>query len=252
MIVDDEPLARGELKRIIEADKDFQVAAEAANGEEALQKLEKGNIQTIFLDIEMPGLSGLEVASRLTELEKPPLVVFATAYHEYAIKAFEASAVDYILKPYDPKRIEKTLKRIRQFQEDEEDSAREKLVSLEDTLIRQGKLRKIVGHKRNSKDRIVIDPSQVSYFQADLAEVTAHLDNEDLIVNCTLKELLQNLEGANFAQSHKSFVVNLDKVEKVSRLFSGNFELALKDSAKSKIPLSRRYSKNLKKVLGAW
>lgn len=252
VVVDDEPLAREELAALIGREKDFRVVAEASNGEETLQKLAKDEADVVFLDIEMPGLSGLEVAGRLASSQQPPLIVFATAYQEYAVKAFEANAIDYILKPYDPARITKTLQRIRHLIEKGSAGRQEKLTSLEDYLIRQGTLRKIVGHRRNSKDRIVIDPLQVHYFRAELSEILAKLDQEELIVNSTLKQLLVQLDPARFAQSHKAYIVNLDKVEKVSPMFNGNFQITLKDPAKSKIPLSRRFARNLKQRLGNW
>jgi DNA-binding LytR/AlgR family response regulator len=251
LIVDDEPLAREELSGLIAEHRDFTVAA-FASGEEALQVLGEKPTDVVFLDIEMPGLTGLEVASHLATWEQPPLVVFATAYHQYAIEAFEANAIDYLLKPYDPERLAKTLDRIRQHLAQGAASSREKLASLEDYLIRKGNLQKLVGHRRNSKDRIVIDPAQVSYFHAELSEVRARLGEEELIVNSTLKELLARLDPARFAQTHKAYIVNLDKVEKVAPMFSGNFQITLKGPSRSTLPLSRRYARSLKERLGHW
>jgi len=252
LVADDEPLAREELVKIISEGREFRVVAQASSGREALEKLEKEDIAVAFLDIEMPGFTGLEVASRLAEWENPPLVVFATAYEQYAVKAFETHAIDYILKPYDPKRIRKTLERVPGLLKSRGTGSREKLISLEDYLIRQGTLKKLVGHRRNSKDRMVIDPGQVLYFFAELTEVLAHLEREELIVNSTLKELLANLDTANFAQTHKSYIVNLDKIEKVAPMFSGNFKIILKDAKQSEIPLSRRFTRGIKDILGNW
>lgn len=252
MLADDEPLAQEELSRLIAEDKDFQVVAKASNGTEALEKLKGAQADVIFLDIEMPGLNGLEVASRLAEdWEKPPLVVFATAYHEYAVKAFEANAIDYILKPYDPERLKKALARAKTFLQSKA-SAKEQLISLVDYSVQKGLLRRLIGRRRLSKERVFVDPGQVYYFHAELAEVWARLENEELLIHSTLKELLQNLDPAHFCQTHKAHIVNLDKIEKVSPMFSGNFEIILKDSKHSKIPLSRRYAKKLKQLLGGW
>ncbi len=252
MVVDDEPLAQEELTKLIAEDNDFRVTGRASSGKESLEKLKKEAVDVLFLDIEMPGINGLEVASRLAAWENPPLVVFATAYHQYAIKAFDENAIDYILKPYEAKRIQKTLERVRQLLKSRVSGQRDKLVTLEDYLIRQGTLKKIVGHRRNSKDRMVLDPAEVFYFFADLSEVLAHVEQDDLLVNSTLKELLANLDPARFAQIHKSYLVNLDKVDKVSPLFNGNFQIALNDTAHTKIPLSRRYASSLKQRLGNW
>ena len=251
MVVDDETLSREELIRLIGENPQFQVVTSASNGTEALEKMKKTEVDVIFLDIEMPGLTGLEVASRFAEWEKPPLVVFVTAYHEYAVQGFEANAIDYILKPYDPERLKKALTRVKEFLKNKI-PAKEKLISLEDYLIQKGVLKKLIGRRRKSKERIVIEPTQLYYFHAELAEVFAHLENEDLIVNMTLKDLLANLDPARFAQTHKAYIVNLDKIEKVSPMFSGNFQITLKDSKKTTVPLSRRYARHLKQLLGNW
>ena len=248
MLVDDEPLAREELTRLIKEDTGFQIVAESGNGEDALQKIKKNKPEVIFLDIEMPGLSGLEMASNLAYWKNPPLVVFATAYNEYAIQAFEANAIDYVLKPYDPKRLGQTFARIKEGLKGKA-SSRENLVSLEEDLIRKGVLKKLVGHRRKMKDRIVIDPAEVYYFRSEYAEVLARLAGEELIVRATLKELLASLDPARFTQTHRAYIVNLDKIEKVSPLFSGNFEISFKDHSLPQVPLSRRYAKNLKTLL---
>ena len=98
----------------------------------------------------------------------------------------------------------------------------------------------------------MIDPGQVFYFYAELSEVRAYLERDELLVNSTLKELLANLDPARFAQSHKSYVVNLDKVEKVSPMFSGNFKIFLKDARRTSIPLSRRFARGIRNILGNW
>ena len=252
MVVDDEPLAREELIRLIRKDPAFEVANEAANGREAIEKLKKDPVEVVFLDIEMPEVDGLEAAGRLAGWEKPPLVVFATAYHEYAIQAFEANAIDYVLKPYDPERLKKTFARVKEFLANKAASPKEKLVSLERYLVQKGALGRIVGRRRNSKEKIVIHPDQIYYFHVHLTEVLAKLETEELIIYSTLKELLACLDPARFVQTHKAYIVNLDKVEKVAPLFSGNFEIKLKDPKQSSIPLSRRCAQALKSRLASW
>jgi two-component system LytT family response regulator/two-component system response regulator LytT len=238
LIVDDEPLARSELKRFLQWESDFEVAGEAANGEEAI----------VFLDIHFPGLIGLDVAHILSEFQTPPVVVFVTAYDQYAIQAFEANALDYILKPYDEIRFKKACARVRQALSSQSQS-KERLDSLK-SYLEGGKPLKILGHKRNSRDRVFIHPNEVLYFHVELTEVTAHLTNgEEFLVNATLKALFDMLDPTKFQQTNRAFVVNLDHVEKVSPLFNGNFELILKNAAREPIPLSRRYASKLRKFL---
>lgn len=251
IIVDDEILAREDLGRLIREDKDFKIVGEAANGQAGLNLIREEAPDVVFLDIEMPRLNGLEVASRLTEWENPPLVVFATAYHQHALKAFEKNAIDYVLKPYDPLRLKKTIRRIRDLL-DERVPMRDKLTSLEDYLIEKGTIKKLVGHKRNTKERIVIHPDEVYYFHARYSEVEAHLESQELMVNTTLKQIPAILADRRFAQTHKAYIVNLDKVDKVSPLFSGNFQITLKAPKTEKIPLSRRYARKIKSLLGHW
>lgn len=251
LIVDDEPLAREELKRLVLMDKECRIVGAAANGEEALRLMEAQDVDAVLLDIDMPGMDGLEVASRLAQWDHPPRVVFATAHNEYAMNAFDLNAIDYVLKPYQAERIQKALTRLKEVLKDR-GTFRDRLIALEDTLIRKGMLKKLAGHRRNSKDRVVVDPAEVFYFQARLSEVFASLGSGELIIKSTLKELLENLDPSQFAQTHKAYLVNIGRVEKVVPLFSGNFEILLKDPQHTKIPLSRRYSKGLKTLLGGW
>ena len=250
MVVDDEPLSREKLVQFIQEENGFEVTATASHGEEALEKAKAQAVDIMFLDIEMPVLNGLETASRLARWDHRPLVVFVTAYEKYAIEAFEANAIDYLLKPYQRSRLEKTLGRIKELLNTGRPIPKQDLISLENTLIQKGALKKLAAHKRNSEDRMVIDPLDVFYFYTSNAEVHARMEQEDLILNLTLKELLARLDPAQFIQTHKSYVVNLNKIQKVSPLFHGNFEILFKSPACPKIPVSRRFAKSLESSLG--
>ncbi len=247
-IVDDEIPAREELKRFLKEEKDFQLIGEAQDGEAALDDIKRLKPTIVFLDIHIPKRNGLEVAGILSTLPMPPIVVFVTAYDQYAIQAFDLNAIDYLLKPYDEERFKKTCARVRGALADRT-QVKEKLVSLRNYL-EKGKPLKILGHKRNSRDRIFIHEGDVLYFSVNLTEVTAHMKSGDqLLVSATLKSLLEMLDPAKFQQAHRGYIVNLDQVEKVTPLFAGNFQLVLKDSTHSNIPLSRRYAKKLKEYL---
>lgn len=248
LIVDDETPARNELKRFLEKEADFKIAGEAQDGEEALAAVKRLKPHVVFLDIHIPKQTGLQVAQALSELDTPPLVVFITAYDQYAIQAFELSAVDYILKPYDAARFKNACDKVRHVVSDQV-QVRDRLTNLRNYLERSKPLQ-ILGHRRNSRDRIFIHPNDVLYFHVQLTEVTAHLANgEELILNTTLKSLFDMLDPSLFQQAHRSYVVNLDQVEKVRPLFGGNCELVLKNSSHGTVPLSRRYARKLKKFL---
>jgi two-component system LytT family response regulator/two-component system response regulator LytT len=247
-IVDDEEPARNEFKRFLQKEVDFELVGEAVDGEDALNGIRRLKPNVVFLDIHIPKMNGLEVAGELAKLSEVPLIVFVTAFDEYAIQAFDVSAIDYILKPYDRDRFQKACAKIRNAMGDQS-AAKKKLDSLNQYLEKDKPL-KIVGRSRKSRDRVLIHPRDVVYFHVELTEVTARLDNGDeLLVNATLKSLLDSIDPNQFQQTHRSYVVNLDRVEKVQPLFSGNFDLLLKDSAKSVIPLSRRYAQKLKKLV---
>lgn len=247
-IVEDEIPARNELRRFLQNEKDFEVVGEAADGDEALNEINRLSPALVFLDIHIPKRNGLEVAAALAGFETPPLVVFVTAYDQYAIQAFELNALDYLLKPYDEARFKKTCEKIRRTLRNRP-QFKEKLISLRDYL-EKGKPPKIVGRRRNSRDRAFIHLDEVLYFHVQLTETAASLTSgEKLLVNATLRSLLDMLDPARFQQTHRAYIVNLDQVEKIAPLFSGNFKLVLKDPAKTTIPLSRRYSQKLKRFL---
>ena len=247
MVVDDEPLALQRLLKLIGEEETLQVIATASNGEEALRKAKQTPVDLMFLDVEMPGLNGLEVASRLASWEKPPLVVFVTAYEKYAMEAFDKSAVDYVIKPVEPTRFKKAVGRVLALLKTAATpSPREKLISLEDQLIQRGLIKKLTGHEKKSKDRIIFNPEEVYYFFVSYSEVYAKTDRGDLIVKPSLKDLMNTLDPDVFAQTHKSYLVNINKIQKVAPLFHGSFEIILNHPAGLKIPLSKRFSKNLR------
>ena len=247
-IVDDETPARDELKRFLQTEADFKLVGEAKDGSEALQGIQTAHPHVVFLDIHMPELNGLEVASKLSEMEHPPFIVFVTAYDQYAIRAFEVNALDYILKPYDRDRFIKTCEKVREALKDRS-AVKEQLISLR-TYLEEGKPLKITGRKRSSKDKVFIHQGDVLYFHVKLTEVSAHMKNGDeLLVNATLKSLMPMLDSNRFQQAHRAYVVNLDQIEKVSPLFGGNYTIFLKGGTAAQIPMSRRYAQKLKKLL---
>ena len=249
MVVDDEALARERMAKLVASDPELELVAQAADGAEAMRLLEKHPVDVLFLDIDMPGKSGIEVALELADQKKPPRVVFVTAHNEFAVQAFEAHAIDYVLKPFDPERLRKSFKRVKEAVKLNQPVG-EKLAAFGDDYAT--KVRKIVGRRPNSKERILIDPSDVFYFSAHLTQVSAYLGDKKWIVTLTLDELERSLDPAHFARSHRAYIVNLRKVEKVVPMFNENYELILKDNARTHIPLARRNAKEFKTKLSNW
>lgn len=249
LVVDDEVPAREMIEQLLEKKKNFEVIAAASHGEEALKIIESTHVDVAFLDVQMPVLNGLEVASRLARLEKAPHVVFVTSHDEYAVKAFEANAIDYIIKPIDPARFEKTLAKVEKLVAQNQ-SMVPQLINLEKDLLKTGKLKRIIGFRRNDKTRCVIDPQDIVYFEYKYDGVVAILSDQELEIRSTLKDLLEELDSSKFVQTHKAFIVNLDKIDRIEPMFNGNFEIFFKGNSKSKAPLSKKYSQELKGFFG--
>ncbi len=247
-IVDDEKPARQELERLLKSHLDFEMVGEAADGAEAIDSIQMLNPDVVFLDIHMPKVDGLAVAAEISKMEAPPFIVFVTAFDEHAIKAFEVNAVDYILKPYDQHRLDKACQKIRNALRDK--ALIKERLSKFGRFLEEEKTLKILGRYRKSNERVFIHLQEVLYFHVRLTDVSAYLINgQELLVNVTLKSLLKTLKPDQFQQVHRSYIVNLDQVEKVSPLFSGNYDLLLKGVSGVHIPLSRRYARKLKRIM---
>ncbi|MBI4000104.1 MAG: response regulator transcription factor, partial [Candidatus Omnitrophica bacterium] len=166
LIVDDEAPARNELRRFLQSETDFNLIGEASDGESALEAIRRLKPQVVFLDIHIPKMSGLEVAGALSEFEKPPLIIFVTAFDQHAIQAFEVNALDYILKPYDKGRFKKACEKAQKVLNNQ-GQMKEHLNSLRKYLEKEKPL-KILGHKRNSRERVFIHSHDVLYFHVHL------------------------------------------------------------------------------------
>jgi len=240
LIVDDEAPARGELRFILETLNPTLILDEARNGGEALTLIEQNPPDVIFLDINMPALNGLSMASLLRNLPDPPLIVFATAYHDHAVKAFELEAFDYIVKPFDEKRLAKTLERI-------EKSLRGRPVK--ETTPQPATIAKL-WLEQDNENRILVDYSDIYWCEASDKKVYAHTSSGKFAVRYTLKELESLLSGYDFARVHKSHLVNLNHVKEVVPWFSGNYLVRMNDAAQTELSMSRRYAAHLKGLTG--
>jgi two-component system LytT family response regulator len=246
LIADDEAPARDKLRRWLAEQADVEVLADAADGLAAAQAIATLSPDVAFLDIRMPGLSGLEVAAQL-EPATAPLVVFVTAYDEHAIKAFELNAADYLLKPYDKDRLIKTLERLRSRQAPAGGgaaaaaaaavrAARAHTGSSERLLVPQGESLQL------------IDCSAIHWLQADDNYVHVHTAQSRFMLRRTLADLLAQLGEQRFVRIHKSTVVNLAHIASLEPLFKGDHEIRLRNGAV--LRLSRRYKDDLFSRLG--
>ena len=232
LIADDEAPARDKLERWIADQPDMQVVACAEDGLSAAQYIERLHPEVAFLDIQMPMLSGLQLAAQL-DPSSAPLVVFVTAFDEYAVKAFELNAVDYLLKPYDSDRLGRTLQRVRarvgsgDARAAAVAAARVHTPPCERLLVPDG-------------DRLqMIDTAAVEWLEADDNYVHLHTATRSHLLRRTLQDLLTQLGEQRFVRIHKSMAVNLDAIASFTPLFKGDYEIHLQNGRT--LRLSRRY-----------
>ncbi len=245
LIVEDEQHSREELEyqlAQLEPNANIQSSENAMNAWEQLEAADTADddaaFDLIFLDIQMPGMNGLELAARVARLTSPPRIVFATANPEHAITAFDLEGVDYLLKPYRSARLAQTLERIRKLMLEPKATTNQS-IQLEKIWAARGE----VG--------VLLSPNDILFCQADGATVTARTtERETLPLRFSLQDLEMRFPNGPFARVHKSFLVNLEHVRQVEPFFSGSYRLLLSDES-SRVPLSRQYAKVLRKRL-AW
>ncbi len=240
LIVEDEQHSREELEYLLhqlEPQASITALENAAQAWEKLEQLELvgQGFDVIFLDIQMPGMTGLELAARIARLKSSPSIVFATANPQHALTAFELESTDYVLKPYRASRLKQSLERV---QKRRQASKAETSIQLEKIWAANGE----VG--------VLLDPSEILYCKADGDTVNAKTrQTQTYALKLNLHELEQRFPNGPFARVHKSFLVNLDHVRQIEPHFSGRFRLLLSDQA-SRVPLSRQYAKKLRERLG--
>ena len=240
LVVDDEAPARDKLRRWLAEQPDVDVAGEAPDGLAAMAAINDLRPDVVFLDIKMPGLTGLEVAAQL-EPDSAPLLVFVTAFDEHAIKAFELNAVDYLLKPYDRGRLHKTLERLRRRRADEAGTA------VRAARAQTGPSDRLLVPKGGQLQ--LIEAATIHWLEADDNYVHVHTAEARYLLRRTLADLLEQLGEQRFVRIHKSSAVNLGEVAALSPLFKGDYEVRLRNG--TLLRLSRRFKDALFARMGA-
>jgi DNA-binding LytR/AlgR family response regulator len=242
LIVDDEAPARERLKRLLADMEDVEVIGEAADGVQALELIESESPDLVLLDIQMPELDGFGVVEAL---ESPPPVVFVTAYDEYAIRAFEVCALDYLLKPFSHKRLSAAIERARDQIAAEQD-LQAQLGPLLESLSASG--RYLTRLAVRDRDRIrVLDAGELDWIGIEDEQVLAHVGEDAYPIRRTLSELEARLDPARFFRAHRSAIVNLDRVKEIVPWFKGSHILRLSTGAE--VDLSRAQARSLRKIL---
>jgi len=234
LIVDDERYAREELTYLLSKFPDVQVVGEAESGEAAILKTIQLLPDVVFLDVEMPKMNGIEVAKVLVEFKKVPLIIFATAYPQFAAEAFRINAIDYLLKPYDEEQLKQTIYRI------------EKIMYPSLPADNAEKLGKLAVETGGEIDYIL--PQDILYMYRDekVTKIITRTDNFE--VRTTLKELESRLVPFSFFRIHKGYLVNLIYVSRLTPWFNGAYRLEL-EGLDEKLSVSRNYVKNLRERL---
>lgn len=237
LIVDDEPLICDELNSVLTAIPDVKVTGIAHNAQDAAKLLTARAVDVVFMDIHMPGMSGLELAKKLSRGPAAPLIVFVTAYSNFAVDAFSIDAVDYILKPFDEQDIDRVLTKVRWRQQ-----MKGPLPSRSRGLVR--KLCVEAG------DRLeVIDVNRIRFIRADDRQVFIHtLEGQVFEVRRRLSELEEMLDTADFYRCHRNYIVNVNQIGQVASWFNRGYRLIMK-APPVEIPVGRVYAHRLKDYL---
>jgi two-component system response regulator LytT len=248
VVVDDEQLARDELCYLLDEVGGVEVVAQAGNGLEALDAIGRSKPDLVFLDIQMPGLTGFEVARRLVDRQPPVTVVFVTAFDEHAIEAFEVNAVDYLLKPIEAGRLEAAVQR-----------ARRRVIPPLPANDQFERLVQLFEQRRPKADQVAVRMGErVLLVQAEDIIYASMADDSINIVTSqvsgtssyrTLDELQARLDPGQFWRVHRSHLVNINKIKEIVPWFSRNFILRMRDAKGTEIPVSRAQTRRLREHL---
>ncbi|MGB2953347.1 MAG: LytTR family DNA-binding domain-containing protein [Gaiellaceae bacterium] len=231
LLVDDETPARGELRYLLSAHPEVEVVGEAATVPEALALAKAVDYDVVFLDVEMPGMTGIETARLVRDRRGAPVIVFVTAHEQYALDAFAVEAFDYLLKPVDPERLARVVQRLTTARS--EAAARVEKIS-------------VVGPGGQT---VLLDYDAVHYVDADGDYSRVHTYDRSYLCTSSLRELESRLPGSRFVRIHRSHLVNLAKVTAVRRAGEDRLRLALDDAEQTELDVSRRQSKAVRERL---
>lgn len=248
LIVDDEAHARTRLRHSLKDEPDFEISGECANGREALETIRREKPDLVFLDIQMPRLTGFDVCAQLSDDGVPlPFIIFCTAYDQYALKAFEVHAIDYLLKPLDRQRFKQALDHARaRLRRARPAPADQRLAELLNDLRAGAKQNDRLVFKQDGRV-IFVRANGIDWLEADGNYVRIHCGSESHYVRETLASLEAQLPVEKFMRVSRSALVNLDRIKEFQPMFYGDYAVILHTGAK--LTLSRNYRDRLEKLL---
>ncbi|MCB0479312.1 MAG: LytTR family transcriptional regulator DNA-binding domain-containing protein [Crocinitomicaceae bacterium] len=223
IIIDDERLAREELKNLLSEFPELEIIGECANGKEGIENINKLKPDLIFLDIQMPEINGFEM---LEHLDHVPMVIFVTAYDEFAIKAFEVNALDYLLKPVDPNRLKETINKIKTDIEPGNSASIEKLGENDRIFIKDG------------EKCWFVDLKDIRMFESEGNYVKVHFDRFRPLILRSLNSLEEKLDEKLFFRANRKYIINLKKISNIENWFNGGLQVELNEG--EKVEISRR------------
>jgi two-component system LytT family response regulator len=248
LIVDDEAAARSRLRRLLAAFPEVEVSGEAADGLEAVEQIVRMRPDLVFLDVQMPQMSGFEVLRALPREAPLPLVVFATAYDEYALAAFEADALGYLLKPVNRERLAQAVGRALQL------ARNQTRVAAESEKLRAVSRRDItpLGHiiARHRGRYLLLRPEQIVFFRVEDGLLRAYTEAENYWTDYQINDLEARLPKPPFFRAHRAIIVNLRRVREIAPVSKSAFLLVMTDHAATEIQVSERQAKRLREELG--
>ncbi len=249
--MDDEKLARDELSYLLKDVQDLDIIGQGKNGVEAVNLIKETSPDLVFLDVQMPGLDGFGVIKKLLEKKIPlPNIVFSTAFDQYAVKAFEVSALDYILKPFDKKRIFQAIEKARKTLESDVPPASEKLNALVKLLEQQKPQTTKILLKANNR-LFLVDQKEICFASIEDGVITVVAQNMEGQSNCrTLEELLASLDTNFFWRAHRSYLVNINRIKEVVPWFKSSYQIRMDDKKQTEIPVSRAQTRRLRDLFG--
>jgi two-component system LytT family response regulator len=247
LIVDDEPLARQRLIRLLKEEQDVEIIGEAGDGGEAVAAIRSKNPDLVFLDVQMPVLDGFGVLEALGE-ENLPAVIFVTAYDRYALRAFEYNALDYLLKPFDRERFRKALERARAHlgRGRDRDEAQQLLAAAAEYKSEGAALERLV--IKSSGRVFFLRVDEIDWIEAAGNYVRLHVGKEAHLLRDTMSGLEARLDPKRFLRVHRSTMVNIERIQELQPLFHGDYVIILRDG--TQLNLSRGYRQRLQEVFG--
>ena len=248
IIVDDEQLARDELAYLLK-EVGVDVVAQGTNGVEAVTLIKDLSPDLVFLDVQMPGLDGFGVIKKLLDRKVPmPQIVFATAFDQYAVKAFEVNAVDYLLKPFDKKRVEQALEKARKKLESST-SPSDQIGTLVKMLEQQQRPQSSKVLLKSAGRLFLVDPKDICYASIEDGIITVVATSMEGQSNCrTLEELFDSLDPNVFWRAHRSYLVNINRIKEVVPWFKSSYQIRMDDKKQAEIPVSRAQTKRLREL----